>query len=177
MGKLPYTPNPQSRLWLRLYRFLLKTLNLTKKSFAYLRKNTGTLTKALTIRIYNFAFSISFEITFLSLQFPLHAMLTTYWQWTRSSILFEKGRKNGSYLVDPCCLCWQMQIFVTQLMQEEVIDDHPGAHSLAPFAHRGSQLIQAANAQQKMWPFNGCRTMLIKKRTVMPLFLKSDWFI
>ena len=78
MGKLPYTPTPQSSLWLGLYRFLLKTLNLTKKSFAYLRKNTGTLTKALTIRIYNFALSIAWVITFLSLQFTLHAMLTTY---------------------------------------------------------------------------------------------------
>ena len=48
-------------------------------------------------------------------------------------------------------------------MQEVVIDDHPGVHSPAPFAHRGSQLIQAANAQQKMWPFNSHHTMLIKK--------------
>ena len=64
-----------------------------------------------------------------------------------------------------------MQIVVTRLMQEVVIDDHPGAHSLALFAHRGSQLIQAVNAQQKMWPFNSHHTMLIKKNCYAYMYI------
>jgi len=56
-----------------------------------------------------------------------------------------------------------MQVVATQLMQGVVIDAHPAAHSLAPFVHHGSQLIQAASAQQKTWPLNGHDTMLIKK--------------
>ena len=71
MGKLPYTGTPQSCLWLGLYRFLLKTLNITKKSFAYLRKNTGILTKALTIRIYNFALQYFPCDNFLKFTIPI----------------------------------------------------------------------------------------------------------
>ena len=94
MGKLPYTPNPQSRLWLRLYRFLLKTLNLTKKSFAYLRKNTGTLTKALTIRIYNFAFQYFLRDNFLKFTIPIACHVDIVLTVNQKLDFVGKGKKK-----------------------------------------------------------------------------------
>lgn len=125
-------------------------------------ENTKTLAKAQNLLFCHFTSQhISCLITLFIILITCHidnlSISNEKWDFVGK----EKGK--GSYLVDPCYLYWQMQIVVTRLMQEVVIDDHPAAHFLAPFALRGSQPIQAATAQQKMWPLNGHNTMLIKQ--------------